>query len=35
MQPEDVATMVISALELPRSAEVTEISMRPFRKPPA
>jgi len=35
MQPDDVASMVISALELPRSAEVTEISMRPFLKPPA
>jgi NADP-dependent 3-hydroxy acid dehydrogenase YdfG len=35
MQPEDVAAMVISALELPRTAEVTEISMRPFAKPPA
>jgi NADP-dependent 3-hydroxy acid dehydrogenase YdfG len=34
MQPEDVASMLISALELPRSAEVTEISMRPFLKPP-
>jgi NADP-dependent 3-hydroxy acid dehydrogenase YdfG len=32
MQPEDVATMVISALSLPRSAEVTEISMRPLIK---
>jgi NADP-dependent 3-hydroxy acid dehydrogenase YdfG len=35
MQPEDVATIVISALELPRTAEVTEISMRPLKKPPA
>jgi NADP-dependent 3-hydroxy acid dehydrogenase YdfG len=35
IQPEDVASIVISALELPRTAEVTEISMRPFIKPPA
>lgn len=35
IQPEDVAAMVLSALELPRTAEVTEISMRPFVKPPA
>jgi short-subunit dehydrogenase len=32
MQPEDVASMVISALSLSRSAEVTDISMRPLRK---
>jgi NADP-dependent 3-hydroxy acid dehydrogenase YdfG len=32
MQPEDVAAMVISALSLPRTAEVTDISMRPMRK---
>ncbi len=32
MQPEDVAAIVISALILPRSAEVTEISMRPLIK---
>ena len=32
MQPGDVATMVIHALSLPRSAEVTEISMRPLYK---
>ena len=32
MQPEDVATMVISALSLPRTAEVTEIHMRPLLK---
>jgi NADP-dependent 3-hydroxy acid dehydrogenase YdfG len=34
MQPEDVAGIVVSALALPRTAEVTEISMRPFVKPP-
>lgn len=32
IQPEDVAAMVLSALRLPRTAEVTDISMRPFRK---
>jgi NADP-dependent 3-hydroxy acid dehydrogenase YdfG len=32
MQPEDVAAMVIHALTLPRSAEVTDISMRPMQK---
>jgi NAD(P)-dependent dehydrogenase (short-subunit alcohol dehydrogenase family) len=34
MQPEDVAAMVTAALELPRSAEVMELAMRPFLKPP-
>jgi len=32
MQPEDVAGMVIAALSLPRTAEVTDINMRPMRK---
>jgi NADP-dependent 3-hydroxy acid dehydrogenase YdfG len=32
MQPEDVAAVVLNALSLPRSAEVTDISMRPLRK---
>jgi NADP-dependent 3-hydroxy acid dehydrogenase YdfG len=32
MQPEDVAAMVIQALCLPRSAEVTEIFVRPMIK---
>ncbi len=32
MQPEDVAAMVIQALSLPRSAEVTEIFVRPMSK---
>jgi NADP-dependent 3-hydroxy acid dehydrogenase YdfG len=31
MQPEDVAAMVVAALKLPRSAEVTDIVMRPLR----
>lgn len=33
IQPSDVASVILSALSLPRSAEVTEISMRPFIKP--
>jgi NADP-dependent 3-hydroxy acid dehydrogenase YdfG len=32
LQPEDVAAMVLSALRLPRTAEVTDIRIRPFRK---
>jgi NADP-dependent 3-hydroxy acid dehydrogenase YdfG len=32
MQPEDVADVIINALTLPHSAEVTEISVRPFIK---
>lgn len=32
MQPEDVAAMVINALSLPRSAEVTDIHIRPLNK---
>jgi NADP-dependent 3-hydroxy acid dehydrogenase YdfG len=32
MQPEDIAAMVVHALSLPRTAEVTDISMRPFLK---
>lgn len=31
MQPDDVAAMVVAALKLPRSAEVTDIVMRPLR----
>lgn len=34
MQPDDVASMVVAALELPRTAEVTDIVMRPTVKPP-
>lgn len=33
MQPRDLAMMVITALRLPRSAEVTDIHMRPMKKP--
>lgn len=32
MQPGDVASVVINALNLPRTAEVTDISIRPFKK---
>ena len=32
MQPEDVATVLACNLALPRTAEVTEISMRPLEK---
>jgi NADP-dependent 3-hydroxy acid dehydrogenase YdfG len=33
LQPEDVAAMVLHAVSMPRSAEVTEISIRPLVKP--
>jgi NAD(P)-dependent dehydrogenase (short-subunit alcohol dehydrogenase family) len=33
MQPEDTAAVVLQALSLPRSTEVTDISLRPLRKP--
>jgi NADP-dependent 3-hydroxy acid dehydrogenase YdfG len=33
LQPEDVATAVVSALSMPRSAEITEINVRPLAKP--
>lgn len=32
MQPRDVAAMVFHALTVPRTAEVTEINMRPLYK---
>ena len=32
MQPQDVAAVVINALNLPRTAEVTDINIRPFQK---
>jgi NADP-dependent 3-hydroxy acid dehydrogenase YdfG len=32
MQPEDIAAMVLTAVTLPRTAEVTEIMMRPMKK---
>ena len=33
VQPEDVAAMLVSAISLPRSAEVTDINVRPLRSP--
>ena len=33
MQPEDTAAVVIQALSLPHSTEVTDIILRPLRKP--
>jgi NADP-dependent 3-hydroxy acid dehydrogenase YdfG len=33
IQPQDVASTIVSALILPRSAEVTDIHVRPLRKP--
>ena len=33
LQPEDVASVVVNALSLPRSAEVTDVSIRPMIKP--
>jgi NADP-dependent 3-hydroxy acid dehydrogenase YdfG len=33
VQPSDVASVVLHALTLPRTAEITEISIRPFVKP--
>jgi NADP-dependent 3-hydroxy acid dehydrogenase YdfG len=33
MQANDVAAMIVNALSLPRTAEVTEIRMRPFQRP--
>jgi len=32
LQPEDVASIVVHALELPRTAEVTDVNVRPFVK---
>lgn len=33
IQPDDVAAVVLSALSLPRTAEVTDVSIRPMLKP--
>ncbi len=35
IQPQDVAAVALHALALPRSVEVTDVSLRPMRKPPA
>jgi NADP-dependent 3-hydroxy acid dehydrogenase YdfG len=32
LQPDDVASMLVHALELPRTAEVTDVSLRPLLK---
>lgn len=32
LQPEDIAQIVVDSLKLPRTAEVTDISIRPFMK---
>ena len=32
MQPEDVAQMVFSALALPKTAEMTDLHIRPMKK---
>jgi NADP-dependent 3-hydroxy acid dehydrogenase YdfG len=32
LQPEDVASVVVHALALPRTAEITDISIRPLNK---
>ncbi len=32
LQPQDVAVVVVNALNMPRSAEVTDINIRPFQK---
>ena len=34
LQPEDIAAVLTTALALPRTAEVTDISIRPLQKPP-
>jgi NADP-dependent 3-hydroxy acid dehydrogenase YdfG len=33
LQPDDIASVVLNALSLPRTAEVTEIKIRPLIKP--
>jgi len=35
IQPQDIAEIVVKSLELPATAEVTDIHIRPFRKPPS
>ncbi|TFY96870.1 SDR family NAD(P)-dependent oxidoreductase [Ramlibacter rhizophilus] len=35
IQPEDVAALTLQVLLMPRNVEVTDISLRPMRKPPA
>jgi NADP-dependent 3-hydroxy acid dehydrogenase YdfG len=33
LQPDDIATAVIAALAMARTAEVTDISIRPLQRP--
>jgi len=33
LQPQDVARAIVAALQMPRTAEVTDIHVRPFQKP--
>ena len=33
IQPEDVAAVIVNTLGLPRTVEVTDITMRPAKKP--
>lgn len=33
IQPDDVAAVVLNALTLPRSTEVTDVDLRPMKKP--
>jgi hypothetical protein len=33
LQPGDVASVIVNALSLPRTAEVTDVSIRPMIKP--
>ena len=35
IQPEDVASLTLHALSLPRTVEVTDVFLRPMRKPSA
>jgi NADP-dependent 3-hydroxy acid dehydrogenase YdfG len=35
LRPEDVVDVIIAALSLPRTGEVTEVSVRPISKLPA
>jgi NADP-dependent 3-hydroxy acid dehydrogenase YdfG len=33
LQPEDVAEALVHALSMPRTAEVTDVDLRPFQPP--
>jgi NADP-dependent 3-hydroxy acid dehydrogenase YdfG len=32
LQPDDIAAAVLNAIELPRTAELTDLNIRPMRK---